>query len=48
MYKTKVKEYRSEGWKISGSAKTLEVALLEHYEKLKSDDNSTIVDRWLL
>ncbi|MCM1352377.1 MAG: hypothetical protein NC250_06565 [Alistipes senegalensis] len=43
MYKTKVKEYRSEGWKISGSAKTLEVALLEHYEKLKDDANTELV-----
>lgn len=37
MYKLKVKEFNREGWKISGSAKTLEVALLEYYEKLKDD-----------
>lgn len=43
MYKTKVKEYRSEGWKISSNAKTLEVALLEHYEKLKNDANTELI-----
>lgn len=43
MYKTKVKEYRNEGWKISGSAKTLEVALLEHYDKLKDNTNTELV-----
>lgn len=43
MYKTKVKEYRNEGWKISGSAKTLEVALLEHYDKLKDNANTELV-----
>lgn len=42
MYKTKVKEFRSEGWKISGSAKTLEVALLEHYENLKDANNTEL------
>ncbi|MDR2449205.1 MAG: hypothetical protein LBD52_04520 [Prevotellaceae bacterium] len=34
MYKDKMAEYKQEGWKLSGSSKTLEVALLEHYEKL--------------
>jgi ABC-type metal ion transport system substrate-binding protein len=34
MYKSKVAEYKQEGWKLSGSSKTIEVALLEHYEKL--------------
>lgn len=43
MYKTKVKEFNREGWKISGSAKTLEVALLEHYEKLKDAANTELV-----
>ena len=43
MYKTKVKEFRRDGWKISGSAKTLEVALLEHYEKLKDPSNTELV-----
>ena len=33
-YKTKIKEYKKEGWKLSGSSRTLEVALLEHYIKL--------------
>ena len=33
-YKIKIKEYKKEGWKLSGSSRTLEVALLEHYIKL--------------
>lgn len=43
MYKTKVKEFSREGWKISSSSKTLEVALLEHYEKLKDAANTELV-----
>jgi ABC-type metal ion transport system substrate-binding protein len=34
MYKSKMAEYKQEGWKLSSSSKTMEVALLEHYEKL--------------
>jgi hypothetical protein len=34
MYEKKVSEYKREGWKLAGSSKTLEVALLDHYEKL--------------
>ena len=34
MYNAKIAEYRQDGWKLSGSSKTIEVALLEHYEKL--------------
>lgn len=33
-YKQKMKEYKKEGWKIYGSSRTLEVALLTHYEEL--------------
>ena len=33
-YKTKMKEYKKDGWKIFGSSRTLEVALLSHYDKL--------------
>ena len=39
MYKAKIKEYKKTGWKLAGSSKTLEVALLEHYEKLKDPQN---------
>ncbi len=42
-YKKKVKELNSEGWKVSGSSRTLEVALLLHYEKLKDENNKEIV-----
>ena len=30
----KMKEFKKEGWKLFGSTRTLEVALLSHYEKL--------------
>lgn len=33
-YKTKMKEYKKEGWKIFGSSRSLEVSLLTHYDKL--------------
>ena len=33
-YKAKMKEYKKEGWKIYGSSRSLEVALLTHYDKL--------------
>lgn len=34
-YKAKLKEYKKDKWKIFGSSRTLEVALLQHYDKLK-------------
>lgn len=44
-YRAKMKEYKKEGWKIFGSSRSLEVALLSHYEKLNSggDDVYEIV-----
>lgn len=38
-YKSKMKEYKKEGWKIYGSSRSLEVALLTHYDKLNNGDN---------
>lgn len=38
-YKSKMKEYKNEGWKITASSRSLDVALLLHYEKL-TDANS--------
>ena len=35
-YKTKMKEYRKEGWKVCGTSRSLEVALLTHYDKLRT------------
>lgn len=35
-YKAKMKEYKKEKWELFGSSRTLEVALLTHYEKLNS------------
>lgn len=32
--KEKLKEYKKDGWKIFGSTRSLEVALLKHYDKL--------------
>ncbi len=34
-YKSKMKEYKKEGWKLFGSSRSLDVALLKHYEKLE-------------
>ncbi|MCH5307691.1 MAG: hypothetical protein J1E37_06370 [Prevotella sp.] len=33
-YKQKMKEYKKENWKLFGSSRSLDVALLLHYEKL--------------
>ena len=35
-YKTKMKEYKKEGWKVFGTSRSLDVALLTHYDKLNS------------
>lgn len=42
-YKDKIKEYQKEGWKLSGSSRSIEVALLEHYEKLAEEGNKEFV-----
>lgn len=34
-YKAKMKEYEKDGWKHFGSSRTLDVALLSHYDKLR-------------
>lgn len=40
-YKSKMKEYKKEGWKLFGSSRSLDVALLKHYDKLeKLGDNA--------
>ena len=36
-YKLKMKEYAKGDWKVFGTSRTLEVALLLHYEKLADD-----------
>lgn len=38
-YKNKKKEFEKDKWKIYGTTKTLEVALLEHYTKLYDPNN---------
>ncbi len=43
MYKSKIKEYKKTGWQLAGGSKTLEVALLEHYEKMKDSQNVELV-----
>lgn len=35
-YKSKMKEYKKEKWKLFGSSRTLEVVLLQHYDKLNT------------
>jgi hypothetical protein len=44
-YKTKMKEYDKEGWKLFGSSRSLDVALLTHYDKLTNlgDDGFELV-----
>ena len=42
-YKKKMKEFSKKGFKISGSSRSLEVALLTHYDKLNSDKYEEIV-----
>lgn len=44
-YKTKMKEYGRSGWKIFGTSRSLDVALLTHYDKLTmlGDDGTEIV-----
>lgn len=42
-YKMKMKEYKKEGWKLDSSSKTLEVALMEHYQNLKDSNNAELV-----
>jgi hypothetical protein len=42
MYTKKMKEYKNDGWKLAGSSKTLDVALLEHYEKLEKAGNQEL------
>lgn len=35
-YKTKIKEYKKENWKLFGSSRSIDVALLTHYDKLNN------------
>lgn len=44
-YKEKKKELKKEGWKLFGSSRSLDVALLSHYDKLQalSEDGREIV-----
>ena len=37
-YKTKMKEFKNENYKVVGTARSMDVALLEYYEKLNSND----------
>lgn len=44
-YKTKMKEYKKGNWELFGSSRTLEVALLSHYDQLNNlgDDAYEVV-----
>lgn len=44
-YKTKMKEYKQENWKLFGSSRSVDVALLTHYDKLNSlgDDGREVM-----
>ena len=39
-YKQKMKEYKKENWKLFASSRSLDVALLKHYEKLNENENA--------
>lgn len=39
-YKTKMKEFKKGGWEIFGSSRSLDVALLNHYDKLNKGGDS--------
>ncbi len=43
--KEKMKEFKKEGWKLLGTSRSLEVALLKHYDKLTTlgDDGREVV-----
>lgn len=43
MAKEQVKKYTKEGWQVDGTTKSLEVALLEHYEKLEDENNRELL-----
>ena len=40
-HKTKMKEFKKGGWKLYGSTRSLDVALLTHYEKLNKEGEET-------
>jgi hypothetical protein len=42
-YKTKMKEYKKGNWELFGSSRTLDVALLTHYDKLSKEGAHEIV-----
>ena len=42
-YKSKMKEFKKEGWKIYGTTHSLDVALLEHYEKMSEEGAYEVV-----
>lgn len=44
-YKSKMKQYKKEGWQLFGSSRSLDVALLTHYDKLNNlgDDGYEVV-----
>lgn len=43
MAKEQVKKYKKEGWKVDGTIKSLEVVLLEHYERLEDENNRELL-----
>lgn len=42
-YNAKLKQFKKEGWTVYGSAHSLDVVLLEHYQKLQNDGAQEIV-----
>lgn len=43
LYKDKVKQLNKEGWKVDGDSRTLDVALLDHYNVLSEEGTREII-----
>ncbi|MBQ9638762.1 MAG: hypothetical protein IJV22_04295 [Bacteroidales bacterium] len=41
-YTKRIKAFNKDGWKLAGSARTIEVELLKHYERLEKDGVSQV------
>ena len=42
-YKTKLKEYKKDGWKLDATSRSFEVILLQHYDKLQNGNYTQLV-----
>ncbi|MEY8723898.1 hypothetical protein AALN73_22505 [Bacteroides stercorirosoris] len=42
-YKSKLKEYKKDGWKLDATSRSFEVVLLQHYDKLQNGNCTQLV-----